>query len=372
MQIPKFQRYWQKFQISAGPYIALAALLLGGHCSLEPKASDCFDVEPGKNLAVHSSDFTEGFLSVINIDTNSIRQQLFTPAHSDTLLRSLGSGLYLLTRGDANTLTRLEAGSNKYCIDYEVSTGIGSNPYDLTHSSSGHGFAALYDKSEIFSLDLDTGTVDPQGPIKIPSSYNIAGDDSIDTAAVYQHGAYLYALIQDLDSSFMPAANGRLLKIDLATRGVVSSIDLGQENPWSMRYYRVGTIEELHIFTLGPFPYSSPAVKYDLNSGTVTQLFSKASFDILQVSNTLAFAISTAGSLLAFDPISSSTSAAILSGISYPNSLCCMLLYNNELYVGYDDGTFTGVAVFESSPPFARLREYSLDLPPYSMRIANP
>ena len=161
-----------------------------------------------------------------------------------------------------------------------------------------------------------------------------------------------------------------------------------------MRYYSDGSTEELHVFTVGDLISSSPPippVKYDLNSGIITEIdkFPPGSgvatvdsnhpkiTDFLQVSNnTLAFAITlnpgtSQTSLLA---LNNTTKIPIIGPIDAYTSgfgMCCMLLYKDELYVGYTDGSFTGIAVYSTSPPYARLREYRLSLAPYSMRIVD-
>ena len=386
--IAKLQGPVKRRIVGTSRCIVLVLFLLCSACSLEPKPSDCFAVAPGKNLVVYSSNFIDGYMNLINLDTGTIGQQVFTPANQDSILRTLASnsGLYLLTRGDANTLTRFEAGSDKYCIIYEVSTGLGSNPYDLASTASGQGFVALYNTNDIFSLDLDTGTVDPNGPLDIPDGYDTY-NDNIDAAAVYQHGTYLYLLIQDIEQTTPHccgySSNGKLLKIDLSSHTVDMAIDLGQKNPQNMRYYSDGSNEELHIFTIGDYGSNpNPALSYDLNSGTVSELLAADPArldinDVLRVSNTLAFAITSNAafqqSLIAFNPINGTIlNPAILSLGSYPEGICCMLLYNNELYVGSSSTAFTGIAVFESSAPFTRLKEYSLDLAPASMRITKP
>ena len=367
------------------------------YCSLEPKPSDCFDVNSGPNLVVHSSNYTDGYMSVINLDNGNVKERVFTPADQDSRLRSINNDLYLLTRGNANTLSRFGAG-RKYCIDYEVSTGIDSNPYDLTGLPGEQGFVALYGRNEVLSLNLDTGLIDPRAPIQIPASYD-THNDNIDAVALYQHGTYLYLLIQNSDAAALTGGDyshsytnhASLLKIDLISRNVVEQIDLGQKNPNGMRYYSNGSTEELHIFTIGTWGDISsgsscsdnvPALRYDLNTGAIGNLFQTSEnmrcdiVDILQVSNTLAFAVTSSAdflsSLTAFNPTSGALlGSPILSGIS---SICndCMLVYNNGIYLGYSDRSFTGIAVFGTSPPFNRLRDYPLNLPPYSMRLLAP
>ena len=226
IQKQKNQKWWNLIQAIAKPQdparrrlvgasrcIVLALVLLCSVCSLEPKPSDCFDADPGPNLVVHSSNFTDGYMNLINLDTASIRQQVFTPANQDSFLRTVASnsGLYLLTRGDANTLTRFEVGSDKYCIAYEVSTGLDSNPYDLASTSSGQGFVSLNDANEIFSLDLDTGAIDPNGPIQIPDSYDSHGD-TVNASGIFQHGSFLYLSIQDLNGFLLRAVIQGCLK----------------------------------------------------------------------------------------------------------------------------------------------------------------
>ena len=372
-------------------YLGIPLCLFCNYCSIKPNSPHCFDVDAGKNLVVHSSNFTDGHISTINLDTGKIRENSFTPNNQDSIVRVIAKAVYLLTRGDANTITRFSLGNKNYCIDYEISTGTKSNPYDLVATSSGHGFLPLYNEGNIFSLDLDTGTIDANGNIIIPKSYRHPNDGpSAEPAAAYVHGTNLYVAIQHYNSMFTVNKHGELLKIDRNTRTVSENISLVENNPTSgIRHYNTGSSEELHIVNTGSFSVADAnAKKYDLGSGVVSDLLTTTQMqawtgyndylninDVLQISDTLAFVSLSNGkfplgesAVVAFNP-STSTFLGTLTTYASGFTTARMLHSNDRLYVG----GLSNIKVFDtSSTSLTELATYMLSLPVYSMVIVEP
>ncbi len=147
-------------------------------------------------------------------------------AGGDPVLRSFGDNLVILDRFGGDSVTVLD---RDLMLVGQVSTGVGSNPQDMTIIGSTLYVVAL-DATGVLVIDMaDIGG----GIVKTIDLSALDDVDGVpDCNSIHAVGSRLYVSCQLLDrDTFSPRGNGKVAVIDTSDDSLELTLDLGATNP---------------------------------------------------------------------------------------------------------------------------------------------
>jgi hypothetical protein len=107
-------------------------------------------------ILIIGSNYSEGNLSSLHPDSASARSDLMVLS-GDAVACAYGNDLYVLDRYNA-TISRIAAPFNSTSVDFQLSVGVGSNPYDIAFASATKAYVIRYNTNTIWVVNPSTGT----------------------------------------------------------------------------------------------------------------------------------------------------------------------------------------------------------------------
>lgn len=345
------------------------------------------DVPADNLLIVGTTDFSTGFISAVSLDDLTVYKDI-QPAHSDFSIASEGTAVYTLNKLGADSITRSQP-AESFSIQYSVSAGSKTNPYDIVEIGSNRAAVSLYGQDYLLLIDTITGKTVSQ--IDLPA---YADADGIpETSSLFYRNGRLYVFVQRLDrnttssSIWPPAGQSYLLKINSTFTAVEKSFTLPFTNPVSRARYFT---ERNSIIIAAPGNYGANysldggVIEFDLDTETflISPLTEQQAgleiSDAVLVSSTLGFAICSDASFnsyfIAFNP---STHAMISTLAQIPATtggyFSGMAYHNGRLYLGDRKANGPGIRIFNTTT-LNEITQTPLDtgLPPVSLELYQP
>lgn len=329
---------------------------------------------------VITSDFETGSYGTIRTADHSIELAAGPSrrVNADAVARVHGDLLYIVNRfglvGDS--LQALDS-RNDFATVWDCSTGAGSNPHDFIVAAADKAYVALYEKKELLVIDPSvdatcTGFV--RGTIDL-SEYADA-DGYPEPEALALADGKLYVVLQRLDRNdlFTPAANGRIVVIDVNSDTVVDVIELRGSNPFTRMEIRD---DRLWISTVGYFSEDDGGIELvDLSRGeSLGFVVDEAELggdvtDFVLASGKLGYAVLSGrnfrNSLIAFDPSSRQVLATLIGDSGFISQLRAN--DRGELWIADRNVRHPGVRVFGLHDQIERTSQpIDLGLPPFDM-----
>ncbi|MDH5718684.1 MAG: hypothetical protein OEZ22_13750 [Spirochaetia bacterium] len=336
-----------------------------------------------KYLLVHTTDYTTGGLSLINLEDLSVSIDLQNPA-SDAVLKTIDGVPYVVNRLGADNIMRLDTASD-FSIVYEQGTGTLSNPQDVEKLENGLGIVSLYAQNYLSVFDISTGVIDASKQIDISSYQSAADTDSaVEASGMLRFGDSVYIAAQNL-YSWAPVSIGTLIKINATTLEATSSIEMPYMNPFSdLKHYKTESGDDwLYAVAVGNWGNADSSdggvIAYNLTTSTFetspldeTQAGDKDILDVLIISDTLGFVLLSdkttyAASLSSFNPAAHTLGTTLLESNAWS-----MIYDNGKLYVADQNFANPGVRIFDTTTlEEITTAPINVGLPPNSMVVVE-
>lgn len=238
-------------EIVSGVTIALGELLIGSCPAFDTNGDGAVTVDeiiaaidaalngcPGQLFAfVIATDFETGSFGTVSFDDPPVSTPISSQriVNSDAVVRTAGGLIYVVNRFFGDSLQVIDPAQN-FTTTRQCLTGGGSNPQDFVYIGPDKGYVSLGGGTEVL-------VVDPTPPLDCTDFIldridlaELADDDGnpeLNQMAVV--GDRLYVTLQklDRDNFFVPAENGSVAVIDIATDQVVTEITLSGSNPFA-------------------------------------------------------------------------------------------------------------------------------------------
>ncbi|RME93740.1 MAG: hypothetical protein D6767_00395 [Candidatus Hydrogenedentota bacterium] len=352
-----------------------AVLLFLLSCSrlLPPKRPDV----PASNVLVATTtDFTTGFLSVMDLSTYKVYSAI-EPIHSDAVVRYENGSFFVINRLGADNIEKLIPQTSFYPA-YEVSVSSKANPQDIAIVSNTLAAISLYGKNYLLWVNPETGQ--EVGRTDLSS---FADDDGLPEASglIYEAGKiFLTAqrLNRNTSGYWLPVGTSYLLEISPITKSVETAYPLPFANPVS-DIVSDGT--SLYMAAPATFAASFTAdggiVQLDLatrsfQTSPLTETQTGYEISDLCFSNNKLFLLGLASdysSILAvFDRNTQSLSTLKTIPSSEGGFFSGLICDSLHVYVGDRTITNPGVRIIDSATN-AVGNPISLGLPPFSIAI---
>ena len=231
---PSFQNWKSR------PFLSLISLLGLGACVLDNSSLENHKTIPVQDKPVIfsvNSDYVTGSYSIFGIDSTFSKLDI-EPIHSDAVVRYQGGNdIFILNRLGRDNLQVINRQNLKTVM--QVPFEAKSNPYDIVLKDS-LLYIGFLNSDKITILHQKDGM--KAGEIDL-SAYADTVDHMPETTQLLFVGNSLYALLGNLDTKhgYSPLQS-RLVKIDVATKAVVKSLDLPYGNPASIAYDPISNI----------------------------------------------------------------------------------------------------------------------------------
>ena len=234
----------------------LAALILFALFGAESLWND--PARAGDQVVAIATDFSTGFLSVMEAEPPWTAQSNVEPTHSDARVRTWGRRVYAVNRFGADNVQWIDpdGGWQTVC---QFSVGPGSNPQDLIVVSSEKAYVPRYDSEWLY-------VVDPTA-CAVTDSISLAGFADADGLPEMERGIKAAGLVfvnvqrLDRDNFYLPVAPSYLAVIDPETDELldadpsaqgIQGIELLGLNPF-MEIQRSPVDGDLLVGTVGTF-----------------------------------------------------------------------------------------------------------------------
>ncbi|MBX3026670.1 hypothetical protein KF840_17330 [bacterium] len=280
----------------------------------------------------------------------------------DAVARGFGDLIYVLNRLYADNLQVLDP-ANGLRTRLQCSTGNGTNPHDIAVVSAHKAYVTLFERRELLIVDPAaprdcSGFL--RGRIDLSSLADADGIPDMDQMAIV--GDRLYVSLQRLDIKSvlrLPATNGALAVVDLATDRVLGGIELTGANPFAATKGLTVRDGALWIAEAGEFNVLDGGLeRVDLRTGTASGfVVTEAALggditDFAIVSDHLAYAIISrpgfTNALVSFDPATGRLLATHHTSSGY-TLFDIELNDRGELYLADRTRRAPGIRVFRAS-----------------------
>lgn len=165
---------------------------------------------------VLTSDFSTGSLSVVDLDTRAVSQDV-EPAGPDAVMRWYGGRLYIVNRFGGDNVQVVDGTTLN--TTHQISTGNGSNPQDICFVSPTKAYVTRYALTDLLIVNPVTGS----SPGVISLAAFADADGVPEMARMVRVDKYLFVAIQRLDRNnfFSPTDSSLVAVIDTDTDTVV-------------------------------------------------------------------------------------------------------------------------------------------------------
>jgi hypothetical protein len=323
--------------------VSIAELLVGVNATLEGSAADsCAAFDPNADgmvgieelvagvayalggcpaetrAFVSTSTFEEGSFATVALDeprtvtASTPQRRIFR----DAVARGFGDLIYVVNRLYADNIQVLDP-ADGLRTRLQCSTGNGTNPHDIAVVSPHKAYVTLFEKRELLIVDpaapRDCGGF-IRGHIDLSSLADADGIPDMDQMVIVDGRLYVSLQRLDINSVLrLPADNGALAVIDLASDQLVGSIELSGANPFGATKGLTVRDGTMWIAEAGEFNVFDGGIeRVDLRTGTASGFVaSEATLggdvtDFAIVSDHLAYAIVSrpgfTNALISFDP----------------------------------------------------------------------
>ncbi|MBU1239977.1 hypothetical protein KKF84_01705, partial [Myxococcota bacterium] len=191
---------------------------------------EVYPVTEGTRVALFTTDYTSGSLSVVSMDGSSVKVDSDAAlVHSDALGRSFDTELYVISRLGGDNIARFNP--QTWSVATQFSTGPGTNPQDFAMVSQCKGYISLYADDQLLIVDPSVGAAEPiLGAINL---FEYSDEDgSPEASFMTLDDGILMVAIQNL-VNYAPQGNGRIILVDTATDAVSGVIALNTPNPFT-------------------------------------------------------------------------------------------------------------------------------------------
>ncbi|MBD3391983.1 MAG: hypothetical protein GF418_07915 [Chitinivibrionales bacterium] len=227
-------------------FSGLISLMYAGGCILDWKddtwaEDDTSTVESARYLIVATSDYASGNVAQVNVEDFSVSADLLS-IHSDAVVSTRSGTTYILERGGADNLIRVDGDSiSSSRLVYQQSIGTAVNVQDIAVVNGSKAYVTQYASPDLVIADPSTGEV--TGSVSLDSALYLNDDETVPyMSAAMAIGGNVYVAIQRLkvvQGPFGPApdvvdSTGMIVVISTATDKIVASIKLSKGNPASM------------------------------------------------------------------------------------------------------------------------------------------
>ncbi|MEZ4381689.1 MAG: hypothetical protein R3A79_10085 [Nannocystaceae bacterium] len=364
----------------------------GGDAPLLALDGPCGPTSVGDELAVITTDFVNGGVSVAHADM-SVDVDVVA-ATTDTVATGHGGDLFLLHRYGFNAIDVVDGGDWSIRASYDVAVdGVAEpNPQALVFASagehSGHGVLTLLGAPELQILDLAGDAATKVGSVDISAFADADGNP--EAGAAIACGSIVLVGIQRLDAAFVPVDSSYIIAVDTATESAIDldpdteglqglelagawprqiRVDPGDPSGETILVLTAG-IERIHVPTMT----RSWAVDAAELAAVGVAGFAPQGF-VTDAAGDVAYLIATDGAWpasavwrLSLDADTPSAPEKIISGLMTNDST--LERVGDQLWVGDANPAASGMRVWDlAQDPPAELTSSPLDtgLPPYTV-----
>lgn len=313
---------------------------------------------------VATSTFEEGSFAVVGLDPpravtpSSPQRRIFR----DAAVRTAGDRIYVVNRLYGDNLQVIDPADGMRTI-LQCSTGNGTNPHDIAIVSPQKAYVTLFERRELLivnpSAQRDCRDF-VRGRVDLSALADADGIPDMDQMAIV--GDRLYVSLQRLDINSilrLPARNGAIAVVDLASDQLLGGIELTGANPFGATKGLTVRDGALWIAEAGEFNVDDGGIeRVDLATGTASGfLASEADLggdvtDFVVVTDALAYAVVNrpgfVNALVSFDPRSGQLLATHHTASGY-TLFDIELNDRGELWLGDRVRRAPGVRVFRAA-----------------------
>ncbi|HSP98187.1 MAG TPA: hypothetical protein VL049_13235 [Candidatus Dormibacteraeota bacterium] len=332
---------------------------------------------------VTTSTFEEGSFATVGLDDprpvtpSTPQRRIFR----DAVARGFDDLIYVVNRLYADNIQVLDP-ADGLRTRLQCSTGNGTNPHDIQVVSRHKAYVTLFERRELLIVDPSaprdcTGFI--RGEIDLSSLADADGIPDMDQMAVV--GDRLYVSLQRLDINSvlrLPAENGALAVIDLATDQLMGGIELTGANPFAATKGLTVRDGQLWIAEAGEFNvFDGGLERVDLATATPSGFVATETdlggdlTDFVIVSDHLAYAVVSrpgfTNALVSFDPSTGQLLATHHTSSGY-TLFDIELNDRGELYLADRSRRAPGIRIFraaDGAPLTAGVLD--LGLPPFEI-----
>lgn len=330
-------------------------------------------------LAVMGSNYSEGSLSLFAPESSSAWNDLVSFS-GDAVVRSFDGRLFVLDRTTATLAGSATFPFDSSRVDYQVSVGTGSNPYDIAWAGPAKAYVIRFGSDSILKINPSTGA--SLGYLNLEAYEASIHADSLENTCGMGcglvAGTRLFVACQRLEA-WMPGDTSLLVVINTANDSVEKAIRLALRNPQDMKLFngkiylasagnygvRDGGIEAINLTTLE----SEGVIISDLDAGgdlgRVVVVSANKGYAAVDMANDAFTEYWT--EIRPFNP-GAKTIAPKLAYIE--NGFGGLACDDSLVYVG-DRGSNPGVVVVNPANDGKIKGPVSTGLPPYSMAVVK-
>jgi len=215
---------------------------------------------------VLTTDYMESSLATIDVSEPSTLETDLVTTQGDDEIKYYNGHVYILNRMGHDRIDVFDVNDN-YAYVRNISTGPGTNPYDIAFLSLEKAYVTLYDSTELLIVNPSTG--EHLGTIDFSEYADADGIPEMHKMVAFSILGMkrVYVTIQRLNRSqfFAPTEESYLLELDGDKDEIIRSITLTGVNPTTApikrgKYIYVGEtgswmnatdggIERVHLFT---------------------------------------------------------------------------------------------------------------------------
>jgi hypothetical protein len=325
---------------------------------------------------VVTTNFIAGSFATIGLDEPR-QVSRSTPqrrVHSDAVPRVHGGLVYIVNRLFADNIQVLDPDADFRTL-WQCSTGNGSNPHDIAFAEATKAYVTLYERSELLIVNPNARpdcSDFVRGSVDLSAVADADGLPDMDQMAVV--GDRLYVAAQRLDINTvlrLPADNGAIAVVDIATDRLIDTIELTGKNPFAATKGLTLRDGALYIAQAGFFGVMDGGIeRIDLATGQAQGFFITEQdlggdiTDFAIVSDRLGYAVLSRADftnvLVSFDP---QTRAVIATLLTTPGFTLFDLELNDrgELFLADRDRRRNGLRIFRAADG-APLTDQPLDV----------
>lgn len=345
------------FDANGDGQVAIDELVAGVHHALDgcPRETRAF---------VSTTSFEEGSYASVVLDPpravtrSSPQRRIFR----DAVVRGAGDLIYVVNRLYADNIQVLDP-ADGLKTRLQCSTGNGTNPHDIAVVSGRKAYVTLFEQRELLIVNpaaqRDCADFE-RGRIDLSSLADADGVPDMDQMAIA--GGRLYVSLQRLDIHSvlrLPARNGALAVIDLASDRLLGGIELTGANPFGATKGLTVRDGQLWIAEAGEFNvFDGGLERVDLTTGTPSGFVATEAelggdiTDFAIVSDHLAYAVVSrpgfVNALVSFDPDSGRLLATHHTSAGY-TLFDIELNDRGELYLADRSRRAPGLRVFRAA-----------------------
>lgn len=325
---------------------------------------------------VVTSNFQAGSFATVSLDEPRVVSRS-TPQrrlHSDAVARTRKGLVYVINRRFGDNIQLLDPADN-FRTRYQCSTGNGTNPQDIAFAGDTKAYVSLYEEPELLIVN-PTPRPDCsdflRGAIDLGSLADADGIPDMNQMAVVGNRLYVALARLDINTALrLPAGNGALAVIDIATDTLVDSIELSGENPFAATKGLLVRGGKIYVAQAGLFGVMDGGIeRVDLVSGRAEGFFVTEEdlggdiTDFVIVSDRLAYAVVSrpdfATALITFDPVTAAVTGTHFEASGY-TLFDLELNDRGELFLADRRQQQDGIRIFRAADG-AQLTAQPLDL----------